>query len=438
MVKCTLAHAFAVRRASESTEVKPGSESQRWWFEGIGALAVIGWLFTVVIAAGERNDMDIFLQASRDILDGRNAYLMRYNEWYRYFYSPFFALVIAPFGWMGPVAAKLTWGVLIVGMMLRSVHLINGWLGMKSMTPMHRARFHALLLLLLFQPVRDNINSMQLTPLLVWGMLEGVRLIRLGRGAWGGLLIAFGMDIKLLPLVLLPYLLWRRHWSGAIATVLFFAAMQVMPALVLGWDQLLELDRTRAELLNPSDARHILDEEEPSFISLGSLLSAYLSTEGGSSNTLALPRNIASLNLETIAALLLIGRLALVGLALWFIRWPPFRAQRDEQRVMWEVSYLLLCTTLLFPHQRNYGLLLALPAVAWLLHVRLNLVRFSGTAWTVALVVAGILLNAEMLLGEFADVYAHYKVKSILVLFLIGLLMIARPECGSSSGTEAV
>ncbi|MFZ1691787.1 MAG: glycosyltransferase family 87 protein [Flavobacteriales bacterium] len=383
-------------------------------------------MVTVLVASGERNDMDIFLQASQGILAGRNAYELRYNEWYRYFYSPLFALAVAPLGWLGPSGAKLLWGVLSIVLVLRCMAIVDRWLRLEEGRVAERARFHALLLLLLFQPVRDNINSNQLTPLLVWCMLEGIRLIRNGRGAWGGLLIAFGMDIKLLPIVLLPYLLWRKHWRGTIATLLFFVAMQFVPAFVLGWDQLLALDRTRAELLNPTDPRHILDEEEPSFIALGSLLSAYLSTEGGSSNTMSLPRNLAALSIEHIAFLLLIGRLALITLTLAFVRWPPFRGELDEHRVLREVGYLLLCTILLFPHQRNYSMLLAAPAIAYLLHARLHLISPNATTrWTVALVIAFLGLNAEMLLGEFADVYAHYKVKSFIVLGLIAMLVCA-------------
>jgi len=397
----------------------------RLWL-GTSALAILGLLVTVLIAAGERNDMDIFLQASADLRAGRNAYLLRYNEWYRYFYSPFFALAIAPLSWFGAAGAKWLWGLSIIALTLRSLRIMESWLGLSDAPPVERARFHTLLLLLLFQPVRDNINSMQLTPLLVWLSLEGLRLIRAERPWLGGAFIAIGLDVKLLPAVLLPYLLWRRHWMGALASVAVFAALQFAPALVLGWDQLMELQRTRAELLNPTDARHILDEEEPSFIALGSLLSAYLSTEGGSSNTLDLPRNLAALTIEQIAILLLIGRLALIALTLAFVRWPPFRAEHDTWRLLREAAYLLLCTVLLFPHQRNYSLLLAAPAIALLLHARLIMPPSrSSTWWTIALVLVFLGLNTELLLGEFADVYAHYKLKSFVVIGLIAMLICA-------------
>ena len=84
------------------------------------AAAILALLVNVLIAAGERNDMDIFLQASADLRAGRNAYLLRYNEWYRYFYSPFFALAIAPLEWLGAAGAKWLWGLGIIALMLRS------------------------------------------------------------------------------------------------------------------------------------------------------------------------------------------------------------------------------------------------------------------------------------------------------------------------------
>lgn len=401
---------------------RSGPSAGRWWIV-LAAAAIAGLLVTVAIAAGERNDMDIFLQASTDLRAGRNPYLLRYNEWYRYFYSPFFALAVAPLGWLGATGAKWLWGLAIIAAALRSLSIMERWLGLQDAPVLHRTRFHAVLLLVLFQPLRDNINSMQLTPLLVWLSLEAVRLVRAERPWLGGALIAFGLDVKLLPAVLLPYLLWRRHWLGAFAAVAFFLVLQVAPAVAVGWDGLMDLQRTRAELLKPTDPRHILDEEEPSFISLGSLLSAYLSTEGGSSNTLKLPRNLAALPLERIAALLLIGRLLLVALTLRFVRWPPFRQEPNEALVLRETAYLLLCTILVFPHQRNYSLWLAAPALAWIIAAWQRMPHERrATGWTVALIIACLGLNAELLLGEFADVYAHYKLKSFITLLLIGLL----------------
>lgn len=407
---------------------RTGGAAGRLW-TGLIAIGLLGWLATVLIAAGERNDMDIFLQASADIIAGKNAYLHTYNEWYRYFYSPLFALVVAPLAVLGPFGAKVLWGVSIIALTIRCLWIVDAWTGLRAWSPVHRARYHALLLLFLFQPVRDNINSMQLTPLLLWIVLEAVRLVRSGRPVAGGALLAFGMDVKLMPIVLIPYLIWRRHWAGAVAAVLFFLAWQMLPATLLGVDQLMELGRTRAALLDPADPRHILDEEEPTFISLGSLLSAYLSTEGGSSHTIGLPRNLADLPVGTIATLLLMGRLLLVALTLWFVRWPPFRGEPDERRVLIEISYLLVCSILLFPHQRNYSMLLAAPTVAWLLANRLSMPP-SPTArrWTVALVVVFLGLNTELLIGEFGPVFAHYKLKSLLVLALIGMLMIMPRE----------
>ncbi|MFN3875848.1 MAG: glycosyltransferase family 87 protein [Flavobacteriales bacterium] len=400
------------------------SPQGRWWLGGIGVL-LVGLLATVGIACFERNDLDIYLAASRDLLAGANMYERRYNEYYRYFYSPSFALLVAPLAFIGPIAAKLLWGVSIIACCLRAHLLAERWLGLHQAGPVQRASFGFLLLLLLFQPIRDNINSMQVTALLLWLSLEGIRLIRADRAWAGAALIAAGLDMKLLPLVLLPYLAWRAHWKALALAALIYGALQVLPALVTGWEGLLQLHRSRAELLNPADPRHILDEEEPTFISLGSLLSAYLSTEGGSPSNPPLPRNLAQLELGTINALLWAGRAALALLALWLLRWPPFQHRSDGPALLREVGYLLLCTILFFPHQRNYSMLMAAPATAWLLHAWLSGDRGR---WLAALLVAAFLgLNTELILGEFADVYAHYKVKSLLVIAHIAGLMAAGP-----------
>jgi hypothetical protein len=260
--------------------------------------------------------------------------------------------------------------------------------------------------------------------------LEGLDRIRSRQVVLGALLIAIGIDMKLIPLVLLPYLIYRRAWKGALITTSWMLVLQMVPALVLGWQHHLDLLHARWDLINPSDPRHILDEEEPSFIALGALISSYFSTEGGGPHTMDLPRNIAALTLQQIGILLLIGRAVFMALSLFFLRWPPFREARSPQHVWWEVSYLLLCTVLIFPHQRYYSVLLAAPACIWItfhtvMRARSGVRHMKG--WLALCVVVYLLTNADLLLGEFAPVYKHYKLMSFMVIVLIGMLMWCTP-----------
>jgi len=390
---------------------------------------VVGLLITVGIAVTGRNDLDIYLAASNDLLAGVDMYAKLYFEGFSYFYSPLFALLVAPLGVLGPVVSKLVWSGLMLAALWRSWWLADRMLLVEASSRVKLA-VGFVTLLVLFQAARDNLNSSQVTFFVIWSMLEGVYRIQLGGYVMGALVIAVGIDMKLLPLVLLPYLAYRRWWLPLVLVIACVLVLQVPPAVVSGWEGMHGLLRSRWALIDPSDTRHILDEDEPSTIALGSLLSAYLSTEGGNQHTLSLPRNLANLDLGQFKLLLLAGRLLLVLLALYFLRWPPFRPARDNAHAWWELSYLMLCTVLLFPHQRNYSLMLAGPAVAWLAWHAIagpgRHVPRTGWWWTprIALLLG---FNASMLAGNYAPIYDHYKLYSFLTIGTILMLMACGP-----------
>lgn len=405
-----------------------GGRKERWFLLGIAG-AFVFLVVSAIMAGFQRNDLDIFFAASRDMLAGENVYQKKYSTWYTYFYSPLFALVIAPLSHLPLPVAKLTWSLLGLAAVTRTFRLIGGWLlsGLARVEVLGVLFFSSLFLL---QSIRDNINAMQVTLLLVWLCVEGLALIGKGRWMLGAALIAFGIDMKMIPLVLLPYLIYRARWKATIAAVVWVGVLHVLPALVLGWDRLNELNAARATVLDPNSPRHIVDEEEPGFIALGSLLSAYLSDLGGNDHSPDLPRNLVNLNVQQLGWLLLIGRLVLAGAALHFLQWPPFRPAASPLRAAYEVAYLLLVCVLIFPHQRNYSFYLAAPAVLCIARQAALRLR-TGPCPTGLLVVFALiylLSNAELLLGEFGLVYQHYKVLSFMVLALIVLLFWARPK----------
>lgn len=407
---------------------RSGSAKERWLLLGLAALGAF-IAVSAVIASFQRNDMDIFLAAARDLLDGENPYSKKYDTWYTYFYSPLFALLISPLLALPLPVAKLIWSLLGMAAVLRSFQLMGRLLlGGFSRTEVLAVNFFALLFLL--QSVRDNINAMQVTLLLVWLCLEGLALIGKGRWAWGAGLIALGIDMKLIPLVLLPYLIWRRRWKASVAVIMWLVLLQALPALVVGWDRLNELNSTRYAVLDPSSARHVVDEEEPGFIALGSLLSAYLSDLGGNDHSPDLPRNPVSLEVQQLSLLLWIGRLLFAGIALLFLRWPPFRPAASPLHAAFEVAYLLLVCVLIFPHQRNYSFFLAAPAVLCIARSMALRLRSGPPSRKLLAACSAIYLlsNAELLLGEFGMVYQHYKLLSFMVLALIGLLIWFRPK----------
>jgi len=407
-----------------------GAGPERWWNLG-SLLVVLIWTVSILLMLHGRNDLDLFLQAAQVLVDGGDPYARTYFRFYSYFYSPVFAWVVWPLKALGPVGSKVIWGLLSAAAALRTIQLLLSVRIASHHTGIAHAALRFLVLLMLLQSVRDNINLGQVTLLLVWCCVEGLHRIAKGQLWWGALLVAFALDMKLVPLVLLPYLAYRRYWRGLGAVLIGVLVLNALPLLVLGTETGMDLLRSRWSVIDPSTVRHLLDEEEPSMISWGSLLSAYLSVEGGNVNTLSLPRNIAQLSLDTMSILIWGGRALFALGALYFLRWPPFRAARTREHAAWEVAYLLLCCVLLFPHQRPYSLFLAAPALWWLCAYAVQRRLLHGAfprIWYTLLTTVFIGLNAVFLVGEYAHIYDHYKLLSFVVLLLIGMLAWCTPE----------
>jgi hypothetical protein len=104
-------------------------------------------------------------------------------------------------------------------------------------------------LLLTDRFVSTNLDHLQVNLLLFALVLGGLELGARGRGAAGGVLIGLSSALKVMPLVFVPYLLWRRKWKPAAAAVVTWAALSASPALVLGPSRLVgEIAAWRAEV----------------------------------------------------------------------------------------------------------------------------------------------------------------------------------------------
>ena len=169
-------------------------------------LAALGIAFAVsaLLASGWRNDMDIFMQASCDLLAGENVYTRQYNNWYSYFYSPLFALLLYPLALLPAVMAKLLWNALALLLIWRTVRIVLSMLPLDGWPARRANLLVALAILFCFQAIRDNLNAGQTTPLLLWACVEGLHQARSGRAWIAALILGLAIDAKLLPLILLP------------------------------------------------------------------------------------------------------------------------------------------------------------------------------------------------------------------------------------------
>jgi len=164
----------------------------------------------------------------------------RVTGWAPYAYPPFFAVIMRPLSEQPFSVATRLWEGLNILWLVLSVPLliyISGWQEIRLGS--RRWLLLGLLVLLCFPPAHEVILLGQVNLILLFLIAASFALLHRGN-AWrdglAGALVGLAVAIKILPVVLLFYLLLRRRWiavaGGAAA---FLATLWVGAAGAGGW-----------------------------------------------------------------------------------------------------------------------------------------------------------------------------------------------------------
>ena len=393
-------------------------------------------LVIVFVEAKGLGDLDIFIQASRDLSLEKNIYQVQYHEWYHYYYDVLFALVISPLKALPLYWASVIWLLLNLFFSYRIWRIIRSYLPVDKINKKQYRILTVTTFAIISALWLKNMHLTQMTIFILYLCLEGIYRIEKKQFIVGSLLLAVGISIKVLPLVLIPYLLYRRYFKSAFLTIGFTVVLLFLPAIFVGIEYNSFLLHERWDLINPLKMEHVLDITERSFQSLTTFLAVYLTDANEDIHTMNLKRNIANLSLDTFNIIVNLVRLFFVGLTLYFLRTWPFKSSENRLKTFYELSYILLIIPLIFPHQQHYAFFFIFPAVSYLVfyyilrfsnqsEVQISVMKKSGLIFLFILIF--FLLNSHMLLGTFRNLYDHFKTLTYGVLMIVPLLAFARP-----------
>jgi hypothetical protein len=375
-----------------------------------------------------RGDLLIYLSAAFDLNDHINIYEKGYIDGFSYYYSVLFALLLNPLGDLPYYLIKYCWIFFNSLLFFHLLRLLFNSTLLHALSPRKKNLFILLTFLASLRFFHNNIHTSQITILILWCCTYGLYLVAKKREVTGALLIALGINIKLLPVVLIPYLIYRGRFKVVFWCAGFYVVMLFLPSVLIGHNYNMTLLASWAKLINPMNQRHILDVDERSFHGLSTLFSTLLVKDVPDLHAMALRRNLLDVSLETLATVILVARLALVALTLYFLKLRPFKNPSSELHRCLEVSYILLLIPLIFPHQQHYAFLFATPAFAVLLYgvfTEPPVLRHPGRMKTFLWVIC-IVFNLSLLLGQFNPYYDHYKIITYAALMLIPALMVFR------------
>ena len=183
-----------------------------------------------------RCDLTVDTAAGQAVLNGTDIYQAHnIREWY-YIYPPLFAILMVPFALIPTFWAALAWYVLSVGLVAWSVKMCASTVTEALHFTGEPLALYALPPLLVLFPLMSALARGQTTPVLLWLVTAGLVCTWKGQDLRGAVCFAGGILLKVFPIVLLAYFVWRRRWRFVAATLVATAVGAfIVPAAVYGW-----------------------------------------------------------------------------------------------------------------------------------------------------------------------------------------------------------
>ena len=404
----------------------------------IYALYILVLAFIIKQALGS-GDFKVFLEAAKLVASGKTPY----NQWIfvsegvtcLYFYSPLWACILIPFSYLPNFIPNFIWLLANTYFLYRIWLLLSYYLNLQKLTTSELRWLLFLSTVMSLRFVLYNFGLIQMTIFLLWGSLESIHLFRKNRFILGGILLALIINIKILPLVLIPYLIYRKEFKGAGSTLFFSVLFLFLPALFLGWSTNFNLHKEWWSVINPSNGEHLI-ESGLGVHSLTALIPSLLTETTGD---LPYTRNIFNLDLQTTYYILNSVRIGFVLLTLYVLQWPPFKSSKTKTNELHELSYIFLLIPLIFPHQQKYDFFFIYPALFYILYFvvlnfkpqnrKMSNVNYFTLITLLALSFILMTVSTDGIIGRPLNLITqHYKTVTYGALILVLAVLIYTPS----------
>ncbi len=393
-------------------------------------------LYFIYVKADNKNDFDVFLDAAVKLQRLDNIYQPPFIHGLQYFYSPFFALLLIPFSYFSFKIIGVIWLLANTFLLLRTWKIFEYYLGTSRLSPQAYLVWLILSFAIISRFVFFNYERVQMTIFLLWAIMEATHQIFQGKKLSGALLLALAINVKILPLAIVPYLVYRAEFKASIYTFLALLAYLFIPVLFLGWEYNLFLLKEWWTIINPTQPAHIVEDDLGAYGLVPALSTLLTET----SMLFSVRRNLFSLEYEQVYWIINTVRATLILLTLYFLRTLPFKKASSKQQLFYELSYICLIIPLIFPHQRRYSFYFIFPAVTYLIYfLIINYDRYFprlrpynkvvGLLTTCVVSAAFLILIRRWILGsETISLMIYFHFVTWASLLLVPALLFAPPD----------
>jgi glycosyl transferase family 87 len=186
-----------------------------------------------IFGHGKTKDYPLWFWAGQQVLHGGDLYPGDPGRQFDFLYPPLSAILLALPGYFGKIPLYLGLSLLNAVAWWMTAQLSNAMTGVGKVPEPWLA---ALPSVLTISFVFDMFDLGQPNLVLLAMMLLGFWWLQHGRAWASGSMFALATAIKVFPVAVLPYLLWRRQWASAASMAIFLGIfLFVVPAPVRGF-----------------------------------------------------------------------------------------------------------------------------------------------------------------------------------------------------------
>jgi hypothetical protein len=306
---------------------------------------------------GKTKDYALWFWAGQQVLQGKDLYLTGPDGYLEFIYPPLPAILLAIPSYFGKIPLYLGLSFLNAAAWWITGQLSNAMTGSDKIPG---PWLQALPAFVTVTSVFDMFDLGQPNLILLAMMLWGFWLLQRGRPWSAGSLFALATAIKVFPVAVLPYLVWRRRWVTAASMVAFLGLLLlVVPAPIRGYQRnVAELDTWFHAMVGSSSEKGFgqRDEQNWSWVNQSIIAVTHRLTRPINYNQNELtdpPRtmNVLDLDFKT-ANWIVLGVSLLLGLG--FIAVIPPRSRSTPRSAAEELGILFCLMTIASPLARQY------------------------------------------------------------------------------------
>ena len=397
----------------------------------IYALLLLFVTFTSVKTAFDGGDFDVYLDAAKKLSNLQNIYSPPFVKGLQYYYSVFFAWILIPFS-NHIFITEIFWTLISYAFLYRAFNLCINYFDSSILS---RNQYRIWVFCILFfslQFILYNVAMIQITFFLMWAILESIHQMEKKNFILGGIILGLAINIKLMPILIWPFLFYRGYFKGLFISIITFILLLYIPVIGLGWGFNNYLIKEWWGIINPSNNEHLFETGIGTH-SIVALLPVYLTDTAGE---IPYKRNIFSLNHDIIGIIINFSRIFLLSLSLFYFKCLPFKKEKSKIKLFWELSYFMLIIPLIMPHQQKYAFILAVPMISYLLYFFIVSYKLKKSKtfymlnflFVICLLLYSPLYGSDIIGKYLFEITQHFRVLTFATLVLIPISIVCSPR----------